>query len=322
MHQQFQQFQKGKVKILSSEKVIGYPRAWKVVGPIRSNNNENQESTSQHEDITDQPSKHVKSRKEWVLQTFGKQELPTQRKDANSISEQPRIQSLEKPLDTLQSVVTHSDKESAKKAEGENELINQKSTIFGSVEYQCSANSEDDLSITINSVTLYSPVLDNIEENKNEGEVITEDNVSKVIIALPHQQVVVLPVAMSSPAIHVNNQQLDNQVSMLVERVQGGDVDVNGKKNLKTGLSQAIIEVPRVVQLDDSQLIQMESPTRMLHTIISYNFDVENSCNNGSHGTLIAEGLMEEDNIDEFWFVQLEADLSPRRLKSARKGKK
>ncbi|KAH0706265.1 hypothetical protein KY285_010767 [Solanum tuberosum] len=191
------------------------------------------------------------------------QELPTQRKDANSISEQPRIQSLEKPLDTLQSVVTHSDKERAKKAEGENELINQKSTIFGSVEYQCSANSEDDLSITINSVTLYSPVLDNIEENKNEGEVITEDNVSKVIIALPHQQVVVLPVAMSSPAIQVNNQQLDNQVSMLVERVQAGDVDVNGKKNLKTCISQAIIEVPRVVQLDDSQLIQMESPNRM-----------------------------------------------------------
>ncbi|KAH0641484.1 hypothetical protein KY289_032458 [Solanum tuberosum] len=104
--------------------------------------------------------------------------------------------------------------------------------------------------------------------------------------------------------------------------MQGEDSDVAGKENLNSCFSQAIVEVPRVVQLDVSQLIQMESPNKVLHNIISHIIEIENIGNNESEGTHIAKGLMKDDSTEELWDVQLEADLSPRLLKSSRKGKK
>ncbi|KAH0775984.1 hypothetical protein KY290_007395 [Solanum tuberosum] len=255
----------------------------------RLNNNENQEAKSQQEDTTDQQGKYVQT-KEWVLHIFMRPELHTQRAGADPISEQVQT-TLEKPLDTLQS------SDATTSVEG---VIDE---VLGSVE--CQGDNA--------AVNFHSPVAD-IE--------VLEDNISGEIIAIPHQQVV-LPLAMSSPAIQDNNQQSDNQVSMLTKKVQvGGGVDVTGEELLNTSLSQAIVKVPRMVQMDDSQLIQIESPNKVLHDIISHNIDVGSSGNNESYGTQIAKGLTEEDSIDELWDVQLEADLSPRLLKCARKGKK
>ncbi|KAG5595071.1 hypothetical protein H5410_036303, partial [Solanum commersonii] len=47
-----------------------------------------------------------------------------------------------------------------------------------------------------------------------------------------------------------------------------------------------------------------------------------NSDNNKLDGTHIVKRLVEEDNTNELWDVQLAVNLSPRQYKSARKGKK
>ncbi|KAH0632994.1 hypothetical protein KY284_035780 [Solanum tuberosum] len=92
---------------------------------------------------------------------------------------------------------------------------------------------------------------DPVEERDDE---IIEDN-SKALIAIPHQEVDALP------------------ITMLVE-----------------SLSQAIVECPGVVQLDENQLVHMESPNRVLHNIVSHNLVVGHSGNNDPDATLIAKG--------------------------------
>lgn len=85
--------------------------------------------------------------------------------------------------------------------------------------------------------------------------------------------------------------------------------------------TQAIVESLEVVLLDENQVVHVESPNRVLHNIVSHNIDVNHSGNSDPDATLIAKGLMEEDNNGDLWEVQLEADILPKILKSARKGK-
>lgn len=59
-----------------------------------------------------------------------------------------------------------------------------------------------------------------------------------------------------------------------------------------------------------------------MHDIISLIIDVGNSGNNKPDGTQIVKDLVEENNTNELWDVQLAVDLSPRLYKSARKRKK
>ncbi|WMV40209.1 hypothetical protein MTR67_033594 [Solanum verrucosum] len=150
-----------------------------------------------------------------------------------------KIQALD---DTLDPTVTGSNVESSEKVEG----VHGKDREGTSVECQCISHSGENLSIATPEGNLHCPKSDTIKENMNEEEMLTEVNMFKAIIVIPHMQVDVLPVTMSNPAI------------------------------------QAIVEVPRVVQLDDSQLIQMESPNKVLHNIISHNIEIENISNNES----------------------------------------
>ncbi|KAH0647079.1 hypothetical protein KY290_033077 [Solanum tuberosum] len=242
-----QQFQKGKDKILSSGKIVGDPRVWKVVG--RKANKQVAENSTQITNrfavLTDDP--HDEENQESTI---------------------PHVDT----IDQQNPAVTGSNADSSEKVE----RVHGKDHEGTSVECQGISHSGENLSIATPSVNLHCPTSDTIKENMNEEEMLTE----------------------------------------------GEDSDVAGKENLNSCLSQTIVEVPRVVQLDDSQLIQMESPNKVLHNIISHNIEIENIGNNESEGTQIAKGLMEDDSTEELWDVQLEADLSPRLLKSARKGKK
>lgn len=83
----------------------------------------------------------------------------------------------------------------------------------------------------------------------------------------------------------------------------------------------AIVEVPNAFQIDDSQMIQMESTNRVLHNIVSHNLEVVKNLE--SEENQIAKGVIETEESEEIWdYVPLEADISPKLLKSSIKGKK
>ncbi|KAG5585200.1 hypothetical protein H5410_045634 [Solanum commersonii] len=207
-----------------------YCDACKMQGtiPKRSTINSVQEATNYQRESIDKPSEQVESSKDWVLQNFGRRETPTQRKDVIPISE---------------------------KIHGENvtiQVVNkplvclQSSELPGSSEVNLEKDEEENKALCAAS--------DPVEERDDE---IIEDN-SKALIAIPHQEVDALPITMVSHAKQISSQQLDSKNSHLIEYEHEGDVE------LVESLSQAIVECPRVVQLDENQLVHMESPNRVI----------------------------------------------------------
>ncbi|KAH0693468.1 hypothetical protein KY285_020565 [Solanum tuberosum] len=139
---------------------------------------------------------------------------------------------------------------------------------------------------------------------------------SNALIALPLQEVDTIPITMVSPAKQISSQQLYSKRCDLIEEEQKGGVEV-----VETH-TQAIVEGLEVALLAKNQVVKVESPNRVLHNIVSHNIDVNHNCNSDTDSTLIAEGLKEVDSNGDLWEVQLEVDISPRLLKSARKEKK
>ncbi|KAH0661240.1 hypothetical protein KY284_026171 [Solanum tuberosum] len=77
----------------------------------------------------------------------------------------------------------------------------------------------------------------------------------------------------------------------------------------------ALVEIPEAMQIDESRMIRMESPNRVLHDIVSHNV--------GETPIAEAQGITEAEMSDDLLEnVSTEADLSPRILKAAIKGKK
>eukprot|EP00474_Spongospora_subterranea_P005012 CRZ05470.1 hypothetical protein [Spongospora subterranea] len=77
----------------------------------------------------------------------------------------------------------------------------------------------------------------------------------------------------------------------------------------------AIVEIPEPVQT-----LMVYSPNMILHNIISHNIG-EEGCSIIDQNQ-IAIGVVETVESEELWDIPLEADLSPKLLKSAKKGKK
>uniref|UniRef100_M1DLR3 Uncharacterized protein n=1 Tax=Solanum tuberosum TaxID=4113 RepID=M1DLR3_SOLTU len=183
-----------------------------------------------------------------------RRETPTQRKDVIPISEQIHGENV-----TIQVV-------------NKPLVCLQSSELPGSSEVNLEKDEEENKALCAAS--------DPVEERDDE---IIEDN-SKALIAIPHQEVDALPITMVSHAKQISSQQLDSKNSHLIEYEHEGDVQ------LVESLSQAIVECPGVVQLDENQLVHMESPNRVLHNIVSHNLVVGHSGNNDPDATLIAKG--------------------------------
>uniref|UniRef100_M1AZZ6 Uncharacterized protein n=1 Tax=Solanum tuberosum TaxID=4113 RepID=M1AZZ6_SOLTU len=84
----------------------------------------------------------------------------------------------------------------------------------------------------------------------------------------------------------------------------------------------ALVEIPEAMQIDKSQMIRMKSPNRVLHDIVSHNIG-ETPIAEAAYLNQIAQGITEAEMSDDLLEnVSTEADLSPRILKAARKGKK
>ncbi|KAH0745705.1 hypothetical protein KY285_007362 [Solanum tuberosum] len=82
-----------------------------------------------------------------------------------------------------------------------------------------------------------------------------------------------------------------------------------------------ILEVPNAVQIDESQMIQIESPNKVLHDIVSHNLEEVKSLE--AKENQIAKDVIEIEESEEIWdYVPIEANISPKLLKRARKGKK
>ncbi|KAH0724446.1 hypothetical protein KY284_000311 [Solanum tuberosum] len=111
---------------------------------------------------------------------------------------------------------------------------------------------------------------------------------------------------MVSPAKQISSQQ-SKRYDLIADEQEGGVEVVD---------TQSMVECLGVVQLDENQRVQVESPNRALHNIVSHNIDANHS------------GYSDPDYSNskrfngDWWEAQLKADISPRFLKSARKGKK
>lgn len=79
------------------------------------------------------------------------------------------------------------------------------------------------------------------------------------------------------------------------------------------------MEIPKPLQTNEQFMVH--SPNKVLHDIITHNVG-EVECNI-SDSNQIAEGIVETEEFDEMWdAIPLEANVSPRLLTNARKGKK
>ncbi|KAH0776233.1 hypothetical protein KY290_007644 [Solanum tuberosum] len=264
-------------------------------------------ASNHQKESTEMQNKHMESCKDWVVQNFGRQETLTQKED-DIISEKIHDENTTIQAVKLQNQDLSDSREvNLEKAE-EGELVSQEVTDTGLEE--CNLNSVADIIVAFVALCSSS---NNVEET---DDVLTENNMSKAIIAIPQQDVDALPITMVSHAKQFNNQQLGSKKSNCIEYEHEEEVEVVDKH------SQAIVECPGVIQLAENQLIQMESPNRVLHDIVSHNIEIGHSDSSDQEATLIARGLKEVDSNEYLWEVQLDAVLSPRLLKSATKGKK
>ncbi|KAF3637833.1 hypothetical protein FXO38_23537 [Capsicum annuum] len=93
--------------------------------------------------------------------------------------------------------------------------------------------------------------------------------------------------------------------------IDGGSLQVDPHVKSQDD-SLALMEIPIAMQIDESQLIRMESPNRILHEIVSHNFG-ENTGGEIAYQEQIAKGITESELSDDLLEnILIEADLSPR----------
>ncbi|KAG5606665.1 hypothetical protein H5410_028157 [Solanum commersonii] len=120
--------------------------------------------------------------------------------------------------------------------------------------------------------------------------------------------------------IEVNANNLDEHVVSNNISNQQKDL-ILSQADYFSNMELAIVEVPNAVQIDESHMIQIESPNRVLHDIVSHNLEEVKSLE--AEENQIAKGVIETEESKEIWdYVPIEANISPKLLKYARKGKK
>ncbi|KAH0677689.1 hypothetical protein KY285_025490 [Solanum tuberosum] len=156
------------------------------------------------------------------------------------------------------------------------------------------------------------------QKNSNEAEVINtikgqDSESSNINVDRDEAQ-------QKSNEIEVNANDLDEHVVSNNISNQQKDL-ILSQADYFSNMELAIVKVPNAVQIDESQMIQIESPNRVLHDIVSHNLEEVKSLE--AEENQIAKGVIETEESEEIWdYVPIEANISPKLLKCARKGKK
>ncbi|KAF3667635.1 hypothetical protein FXO38_08480 [Capsicum annuum] len=225
---------------------------------------------------------------------------------------------MEKNDDNKQKVDNKSDKENIQKRESTKEWVNH---VFGKQD-----------TMAIDSTIITSPVIhqqNNDEQNVTYGrndsdeDIRSTDNVELIESDVPQKEEAnntnlicidqILSGVESAIAKPATNQAV----------VTNTTVEINSEEfRLPVEDNLALMEVPEVVEIDESQMMVMQSLNKVLHDIITHNLK---DCKEDVHleHQQIAKGVKELEVTDELMEnYTSDADLSPRILQSVRKGKK
>uniref|UniRef100_M1CMH9 DNA/RNA binding protein n=1 Tax=Solanum tuberosum TaxID=4113 RepID=M1CMH9_SOLTU len=235
-------FQKGKARVLSSGRVVGDPGQWDVVKDLR-------------------PPKY-----QLPVTVKNKFEVLTQNGD-----EEEKIKNLQATSEHENSSSTQTNKDAGIYQQGESSkewvtrsFGKQNDTIVPDKHTQQRTTDNlkhlkgDELQQKSNEFEIIdTKVIEAVKEQKSESRNI---NVDRDEVQQKSNEIVVYANDLDEHAVssNTNNQQKDLIIS---------------RANYVSEMELAIVEVPNIVQIDESHMIQMESPNRILHDIVSHNLE-------------------------------------------------